>query len=261
MNRNIEIKKDRTEISRRGFLGDLIGYAALASFIPIVPMAISVGKYNQHIVREAFFGDKLSDRLQDVQDEINIKMAKNECQEAIKRSEDGLRRKELEEPGNFSFDDSTNRLILAKAIFCEGEEVYQHNNYMKYVGFTPVVRAILSNKSIKEVISQKGVNVNGVNYAYSFFNPANPRKAVFDNPLLYANKHPKKNDAWQKAYETAEEILKLTPEQINPELTHFYVDSIEAPSWTIGRKPKETIKYNGKTTRFFYIPEHFKTKS
>jgi len=191
------------------------------------------------------------------QRELEEKLRKDEEIRGAKSAEE-LRRREIQEPGKFSFDDSSDTLILAKTIFCEGEEAWEHPNYMRYIGFTPVVRSYLSGEPIKQIVSHKfeSKKTGSLTYAYTFFNPSSSRRLFFDNPLRESKKYPEEIDAWQKAYRISEEILNTPSGEIDPELTHFYVDTVNEPRWAKGKKPKEVIKYKGKTTRFYYIPEN-----
>lgn len=238
---NVE-ENENQEISRRGFLGDILGYGtAFLAGVPFVQTARAIGSANHDLLMNSFTDRELSDKLHDVQNNIQLK------------------REEKYAPGNFSFEQASDRLILAKTIFCEGEEAYRHNDYMRLIGIAPLRRANLTGWDIKKVVSSKGKNkqTGTDRYAFSFMNPADEQNLEFNNPLRYSKAHPEKVKAWSKAYETAEELFPLTMDKIDPHLTHFYVDTIEAPEWAVGKKPVRIIKYNGKTTYFYDIPEHF----
>jgi hypothetical protein len=253
--RNTFEERKVERISRRSFLGLAgLGFYATAQafgaegYNPIQNGLETNLQKDLKLIRDKVESDKL-EAFQNYQKELVLK-------EEIRKKEE-LRRMEFEEPGRFSFEKASDHLILAKTIFAESEEAWKDPNYMGYVGVTPIMRSYLSGDSLRELLLYK-VERNGINtYAYDVFNPSNPRSKVIANPLLKADRFPEKKLAWEKAYVTAEYLLGLHPDKINPKLTHFYVDTVAQPEWSKGRKPVKTIALNGKTTRFYYIPKDF----
>lgn len=250
------------QISRRGFLGDLVkGGIALAAGLPVVRTAYAIGDANHDLVFQKRLERDLSydaayvqtqneaNRLEQIETDKLIENEKTR-QEAEYRKANQQRRLELEHPGNFSFEKASDHLVLAKTIFCEGREAWSLSDYLQYVGTTPIVRKVLSGKSIKDIVhaSSRGI------FEYSFFNKSDPNKPYFDNPLFDMRDHPNDFLAWSACYASAGNLLGIKPEDINPKVTHFYVDTVPKPDWAKGADPVVTSKFNGKTTRFYYLP-------
>lgn len=167
--------------------------------------------------------------------------------------------REKANPARYSLGEGSAVLDVAKTIFCEAMGEWKSEDYQFNIGSTPRVRANLTGLSIPEIIAFNKQNKEGkiVESAYSFTNPSNDMHRYFLNPLVDAEDRPLDYRAWEASYDRARIIMCAPFEEI-PQITHFYVDSVAQPDWAAGRKPLDIITLNGKTTRFYYIPEHFK---
>ena len=162
---------------------------------------------------------------------------------------------ELNSPGSISFEEASDRLALAKTVFAEAEGEWTHPDYMEYVASTVLRRSNITGWPIKDVLSFRTEK----NFSYSFMNPKNPRNKYFHNPLIRADKNLEILDAWRKAYDVADTLvsnLDEDPNGVKPYMTHFWVDTVSTPEWASDSKPVKEIKFNGKTTRFYDLPEH-----
>ncbi len=260
----------RVEIPRRDFVSDFV-WAGITLFGGSQAYAMN-SAINERKGYERIH-DELNQELYNLNTSIGNKRKAREEAERIereKREEDEAERKVLEElkkyelnnPGNIPIEKSSDRLLLAKTIFAEAEAEFEHPEYMAYVGTTPLVRANLKGRSLLDIVKEKYKGKTGViSYAYSFLMPGNARNDDFLDPLKKTKGYKLRVAAWNKAYDIADMLTSLSLDEINPHLTHFYVNTVSEPKWANGITPVKKISWKGKTTRFYYIPEHFKKKA
>jgi len=189
-----------------------------------------------------------------------VRKANAEREEKIKsleREVNEFYEREKANPGKYSLGEGSNVLDVAKTIFCEAAGEWTDSKYHFNVGATPRVRAHLTGLSIPETIATKKFeNGKVVEHAYSFVNEESPMHRYLVDPLVDADKKPLDVQAWDVAYDRARIIMSASYKDV-PKITHFYVDTVKKPDWAIDKKPLDVITLNGKTTRFYYIPEHF----
>ena len=265
--------------NRREFLRTST-YAILGAFgVFSGGMLLSNGYENYAVNSHKKRMDELDSQISQIQEKLNLKVRINDLEskmvelanentdlkagrykeiEQLQSQVEDIYNREKANPAKFSLGAGSEVLDVAKTIFCEASEYFRHDKYLSNVGTTPIVRAALTGSDVADVINAKISDKDGVRYAYSFMNPNDKMYKFMLNPLRNSDKAPLDLDAWNSSFDMARYLLSIPADEIDPLLTHFYVDTVKQPDWAKDEKAVDTIILNGKTTRFYYIPEDFK---
>jgi RHS repeat-associated protein len=118
---------------------------------------------------------------------------------------------------------ASDKDFLARTIY--GEARGENEQTKEAVGWTIRNRADEKDRSIEEVVTQP--------YQYSAWSPSDPNYAAVTDPEKHSSGNPIDRQAWEDSLRIAENILNA-PKANDPTqgATHYYDDSISAPSWT-----------------------------
>ena len=271
---DIDAHSNRREFLRTLVFGGLTAAAGLGVY------AAGVHAYENHVIdgyRKS--AEKFDAKIAQIQEKLNLKVRIRDLEskmvelanentdlkagrhkeiEQLESQIEDIYNREKTNPAKFSLGAGSEVLDVAKTIFCEASEYFRHDKYLSNVGTTPIVRAALTGSDVADVINAKISDKDGVRYAYSFMNPNDKMYKFMLNPLRNSDKAPLDLDAWNSSFDMARYLLSIPADEIDPLLTHFYVDTVKQPDWAKDEKAVDTIILNGKTTRFYYIPEDFK---
>ncbi|MEM4625183.1 MAG: cell wall hydrolase [Candidatus Pacearchaeota archaeon] len=157
------------------------------------------------------------------------------------------REDELNNPGKYGIEDSSETLLLAKCIYAESRGNYKNPSFLRACGESVITRADKKSKSIKEIICEPN--------QYSFFKDHN--KKYFENPLWNVERAPLDRKAWEECYRVAEELIrdyetqKITGVKKITEITHYH-DSKSKPKWAYSLKPIKIIHGSNGVNRYCY---------